>query len=90
MNRIVCLSIKNQSDFYVIGMFYKLTVCGLQFCSDGHPEFTDTARYLNVISNFWKFLSVKEPYKDTQPMLYQLSICCMSCWLIFPKRILVL
>ena len=79
MNRIVFLSIKNLSDFYVIVVFHESTVRGLQFYSDGHPEFADTARYLNFISNIWKILSVKAPYKDTQPMLYQLIICCMSC-----------
>ena len=28
-----------------------------------HPEFSETARYLNFISTMWKILSVKEPYK---------------------------
>ena len=90
MSRIVFLSIKNLSGFYVVGVFYESTVRGLQFYSDGHPEFADTARYLNFISNIWKILSVKAPYKGTQPMLYQFSICCMSCWFTFPKRILML
>ena len=77
MSRIIFLSIKNLSDFYVVGVFHESTVHGWQFFSDGHPEFADTAQYLNFISNIWKLLSVKAPYK-TQPMLYQFTIYCMS------------
>ena len=90
MNRIVFLSIKNLSDFYVIGVFYESTVRGLQFYSDGHSEIANTARYLNFMSNIWKILSVNAQYEGTQPMFYQLNIYCMSCWLIFLKHILIL
>ena len=69
MNRIVFLSIKTLSDFYAIGVFHESTVRGLQFYSDDHLEFADTVIYLNFISNIWKILSVKAPYKGTQPML---------------------
>ena len=30
---------------------------------EGHPEFSETARYLDFISTKWKILSVDAPYK---------------------------
>ena len=34
-----------------------------EFYSEGHHEFSETARYLNFISTMWKILSLKSPYK---------------------------
>ena len=44
---------------------------GLQYHSETHPDFAGTARYLNFISNIWKIVSVKAPYKG---MVYVINL----------------
>ena len=49
--------------FNFIGVFHESKVRAFEFYLEGHPEFSETARYLDFISTKWKFLSVKAPYK---------------------------
>ena len=48
--------------FNFIGIFHESTARALKFYSEDHPEFSETARYLNFIAYIWKILSVKAPY----------------------------
>ena len=49
--------------FWFVGVFHESTIRGLEFYSEEHPQFVETARYLKFISTIWKILSVKAPYK---------------------------
>ena len=46
-----------------IGVLSESTVLGLKHYASICPEFAETTRYVEFISNVWKIMSVKAPYK---------------------------
>ena len=50
--------------FYIFpGVFNESTVRSLTFYGKDHPEFLDTAKYVEFILNLWKVMSLKPPSK---------------------------
>ena len=54
---------------FITGVFSESTVRSLEFYSDSHPSFKDTARYIKFILNIWKIMSLKSPSKGTRCIL---------------------
>ena len=54
---------------FITGVFSESTVRGLEFYSDSHPSFKDTAGYIKFILNNWKIMSLKSPSKGTRCIL---------------------
>ena len=69
MRKILVNMTKVYVLIFITGVFSKLTVRGLEFYSDSHPSFKDTARYIKFILNIWKIMSLKSPSKDMRCIL---------------------
>ena len=54
---------------FITGVFSESTVRGLEFYSDSHPSFKDTARYIKFILNIWKIMLLNSPLKGTRCIL---------------------
>ena len=67
--------------FYVnvyLDVFSESTARGLEYYSKDHPAFMETARYVKFISNIWKIMSVKSPFKGMFLHIYH-CFCMQIC-----------
>jgi len=48
---------------HFLGVFSESTSLGLKHYVTTYPAFCETARYIDFITNLWKIMSVKAPYK---------------------------
>ena len=44
-------------------MFSESTYCDLSYYADSHAGLMETAQYVQFITNIWKVISAKPPYK---------------------------
>ena len=69
MRKILVYITKEYVLIFITGVFSESTVRGLEFYSDSHPSFKDTAKYIKFILNIWKIMSLKSSSKGTRCIL---------------------